>query len=69
MPLVLDQDFEGEWINPDLNDNDIQEVIATSFIREPFQAHEVTRDLYKRDINTNTPRVIEKVEGTGNLFD
>ncbi|MDT0646338.1 SOS response-associated peptidase family protein [Zunongwangia sp. F260] len=69
MPLVLDPDFEGEWINPDLDDNDIQEVLATSFMREPFKAHPVTRDLYKRDINTNTPRVIEEVEDLGNLFD
>ncbi len=69
MPLVLDPDFEGEWLNPDLNDNGIEEVLATSFIIEPFKAHPVTRDLYKRGINTNRPEILEKVGGNPNLFE
>jgi putative SOS response-associated peptidase YedK len=59
MPLVLDPNFEKEWLDPDLNDNCIEEVLATSFMREPFKAHTVTKKIYKRDINTNTPEILE----------
>lgn len=63
MPLVLEPNFEGEWLNPNLNDNGIQEILDTGFMRELFKAHQVTRDLYKRGINTNTPEILEKVGG------
>ena len=69
MPLVLDPNFEGDWLNPDLNDKGIEEVLATSFMRESFKAHQVTRDLYKRGIDTNTPEILEKVGGKPNLFE
>jgi len=62
MPLVLDTDFEGEWLNPGLNDTNLRELMANAFTKDKFNAHPVTRDIYKRDINTNTPRVLEKVD-------
>lgn len=72
MPLAVDRNFEGEWLDPDLNDNGIEEVLATSFMREPFKAHPVTRDLYKREIDTNTPEFLEPEESIdgeqGRLF-
>jgi len=63
MPLVLEPNFEGEWLNPNLNDNGIQEILDTGFMREPFKAHPVTKDLYKRGIDTNTPKILENVGG------
>ncbi|MBZ9632190.1 SOS response-associated peptidase [Salegentibacter sp. LM13S] len=63
MPLVLDPDFVKEWLDPDLNDSGIKEVLATSFMREPFKAHSVA-NIYKRNINTNTPEILEPVEDT-----
>ena len=69
MPLVLDPNFEGEWLNPDLKDNEIQEVLATGLMRESFKAHQVTRDLYKRGIDTNTLEILKEVGGNPNLFE
>ncbi len=69
MPLVVDPDFEKEWLDPDLNDNGIEEVLATSFMREPFKAHPVTREVYKKDINSNRKSTLDKVENNPNLFD
>lgn len=72
MPLVLDPNFEGEWLDPDLNDNGIEEVLATSFMREPFKAHPVTRKLYKKDSKTNVAKTLNPIndpEGNqGTLF-
>lgn len=67
MPLVLDEDFEGEWLNPDLNNKNLEELMANAFTKEHFNAYPVTRDIYKRDINTNTPRALERVEESGDL--
>jgi hypothetical protein len=50
-------------LNPNLNDNGIQEILDTGFMREPFKAHPVTKDLYKRGIDTNTPKILENVGG------
>ncbi len=69
MPFVLDSNFEGELLNPNLSDNKIQEVLATGFMREPFKAHQVTRDLYKRGIDTNTLEIMEKVGENPNMFE
>ena len=71
MPLVLDKNIEGEWLNPNLVDGDLQDLMAASFTKEEFKAHPVTRDLYKRGIDTNTPRALEKIEETetGRLFE
>ncbi|MDN3595305.1 SOS response-associated peptidase [Zunongwangia endophytica] len=71
MPLVLDPDFEGEWLREDLNDNNILELVDHGFIKENFKAHSVA-NLYKRDLNTNTPEFLKPVEDQegeqGSLF-
>ena len=55
MPLVLDPEFEKEWIDPHLKEGEIEEVIATGFIQETLQAHRVSSNL------CNTPEAIEPV--------
>ena len=69
MPLALDPNFEGEWLDPDLNDNGIEEVLATSFMREAFKAHPVTSEIYKRRVDTNNPETLEKAGRNPNLFE
>ena len=55
MPLVLDPEFEKEWINPHLKEGEIEELIATGYMRETLRAHSVSSNL------GNTPKAIEPV--------
>ncbi|MDT0689362.1 SOS response-associated peptidase [Salegentibacter sp. F188] len=62
MPLVLDEDFEGEWLNPSLNEKNVQELMDNGFTKEDFFAHTVRRDFYTRDANLNVPGTLEPVD-------
>ena len=42
---------------------------ATAGLFFAEKAHPVTKDLYKRGIDTNTPEILEKVGGNSNLFE
>ncbi|MCA9380909.1 SOS response-associated peptidase [Candidatus Dojkabacteria bacterium] len=61
MPLVLDEHYFDDWFD-DLNDSQINEIMATGFINKEFKAHPVSRDLYKRGINTNNESIIKPIE-------
>lgn len=54
MPLVLDSNYYEDWLD-DLPNSGINEIMATGFTDAPFKAHAVSRDLYKRGIDTNKP--------------
>ena len=58
MPLVLDPEFEEIWIDQDLKEAKLQEILTTSFMRESFQTISVTRDILNKDIDTNTPDIL-----------
>ncbi|MDX1761328.1 MAG: SOS response-associated peptidase [Christiangramia sp.] len=66
MPLSIDRNFEGSWLDPNLDDEALQELMQNCFMQEPFKAHAVSRDLYKRDKKTNTAAILEKVDYTLN---
>jgi putative SOS response-associated peptidase YedK len=61
MPLVLDEHYFEDWLD-DINKSQINELIATAFTDRPFKAHPVSRDLYKRGIDTNKPYIVEPVD-------
>lgn len=61
MPLILDKTFHQDWLD-DWSDSQLNELMATSFSRERFSAHPVSRDLYKRNIDTNKPYIIQPVD-------
>ncbi|WP_432412419.1 SOS response-associated peptidase [Rasiella sp. SM2506] len=62
MPLVLDEGLKDEWLNDRLNDNNITELMQNGFTSKEFTAHPVSRDLYKRNIDTNNPSIIKPVQ-------
>lgn len=64
MPLVLDPNVEGEWLNDSLTNNQVKELMIDAFIKESFHAHTV-RNIYKRGVDHNVPEVLEPVEGAG----
>lgn len=62
MPLVVDPEFEGSWLAPDLSEDQLKDLMASCFIKEAFQAHPVSRDLYKRGMDTNNPDILNPVD-------
>jgi len=62
MPLIIDDSFTKDWLQPDLNDDHIDELMKTCFTNKKFDAYAVSRNLYKRGINHNHPGILTKVE-------
>lgn len=62
MPLVLDEGIKYEWLNDRLSENNIKELMKFGFTANDFNAHPVSRDLYKRGIDTNNPYILEPVQ-------
>ncbi|GAA4315793.1 SOS response-associated peptidase [Pontixanthobacter gangjinensis] len=62
MPLSMDPDFEGSWLDPGLSDMNLKELMQECFRKEAFKAHPVSRDLYKRGKDTNNPEILEEVD-------
>ncbi len=67
MPLVLADDLYEDWLDDGMSQQAINELMAFGFTSEEFKAHPVSRDLYKKGINTNQPYIVEPVE-KGTLF-
>ncbi|MGC1471063.1 MAG: SOS response-associated peptidase [Psychroserpens sp.] len=67
MPLVLDKHHYQDWLDNDLNESMVNELIATGFTSEKFDAYPVSRDLYKKGIDSNKEYIVEKVD-KGTLF-
>ena len=62
MPLILDKDLYEDWLDNGMNPQSLNELMATGFTRETFNAHPVSRDLYKRGIDTNKPYIVQPIE-------
>lgn len=62
MPLVLDFHYYQDWLDNGLPQASINELMATGFSNKKFKAHPVSRDLYKRNIDSNKPYIVEKVD-------
>ena len=61
MPLILDEQFQEHWIDPDLNENQIKELINVSFTNEALKYHPVSNAIYKRGVDTNTQDILKAV--------
>jgi putative SOS response-associated peptidase YedK len=62
MPLILDNIIIEDWLDNGLNVQSINELIATGFTNKLFNAHPVSLDFYKKNIDTNKPYIIEQVK-------
>lgn len=60
-PLVLDEGFEDEWLKDDLQEPHIKELMNVGFTTKKFEAYSISRELYKKGIDHNTPEAIEHV--------
>ena len=60
MPLVLDEDYIGNWLETDLSGENVQEVIETGFTQDDFEAYPVEK-IYQRGIDTDSSKILESV--------
>ena len=62
MPLVLDPHYFEDWLDDGMSTQEINELMTTGISTKPFSAHPVSRDFYKKGIDTNKPYIIEEVQ-------
>lgn len=62
MPLVLDEGLYPEWFNDGLNEENLTELMKHGFTSKDFKAHAVSRDLYKRGIDTDKEYIISPID-------
>lgn len=59
-PFVLDEELYKEWFNPNLNEENVLELIKNGFTSKEFKAYPISTDLYKRNLDTNQPYILEE---------
>ena len=62
MPLVLAEDLYDDWLDEGINSQTLNELMAFGFTSNEFKAHPVSRNLYKKSIDTNMPYIVEEVK-------
>lgn len=58
MPVVLDKEFEWDWLSNQLTENGVMSLLNT-FTTEELEAYPISRDFYKRNYNNYT--ILNKV--------
>lgn len=67
-PVILDAETEKEWLNSALDMEAIKAIIARDSLKEDLEAYPVSKDLYKRNVDSNVdtitdPETYEALEG------
>ena len=60
MPLILDQVNYDNWLDVDLNEPGVKELLK-SFTKSEFVSHPVSRDLFSNKINSNRANILNEV--------
>ena len=59
MPLILDSNYFEDWLDEGMSNQQLNEIMVTGIDKKEFKAHPVSRDFYKKGIDTNKPYIIE----------
>lgn len=59
MPLILDNNYYEDWLDQGMTNQQINEIMAIGLDKTEFKAHPVSRDFYKKGIDTNKPYIIK----------
>ena len=62
MPLILDALHYADWLDDGTTNQTINEIMATGNDKKEFKVHPVSRDFYKKGIDTNKSYIIEPVK-------
>nr|WP_299385610.1 SOS response-associated peptidase [Allomuricauda sp.] len=60
-PVILNDDDVKVWLNPNLKREDVEAVIGNDMPDDEINAYPISKDLYKRNVDTNVPEIIEPV--------
>tara|TARA_R110002020_G_scaffold318905_7_gene534546 strand:- start:5051 stop:5782 length:732 start_codon:yes stop_codon:yes gene_type:complete len=61
MPLVLDDQFLGNWIEEGLSQNQIKELMNIGFTKTPFITYPVSNNIYKKNIESDIESILDPV--------
>lgn len=61
MPLVLSEDLEMPWLDPQLSTSGCQEILREGFTNKSFDAYPVNPVLFKNKVNSNNPAALQRV--------
>lgn len=64
-PIILNRDFEQDWLKDDLNENGVKELINLNYNEDLLSAFTVSRDLFSPSINSDIPSIIDEVKYEG----
>jgi len=64
-PILINPNQEQAWLQDNLNDNQIQELINLQYPEDQLNPYTVTKDLFSPKINSNTPGITEKIHFEG----
>lgn len=64
-PIILNRDFEQDWLKEDLNVSGIKELINLNYNEDLLSAFTVSRDLFSPSINSDIPSIIDEVKYEG----
>ena len=67
MPVIIPNEFEKDWLNPNLTKEDVM-ALCKSFNTEKMDAYTISKRITSRKDPTNVPEVLQKVETSGGLF-
>lgn len=59
MPLILDNNYYEDWLDQGMTNQQINEIMAIGLDKTEFKAHPISRDFYKKGIDTNKPYIIK----------
>ena len=60
LPLIFSRDIERNWLQPGLNEAEIQELMIP-FPEEEMQAHTISKLITSRTENSNVPDITKDV--------
>ena len=61
-PVILTTDNEKKWLQPDLTQNDVTELIAAEYPEAELEAYPVSKDLYSPKVDSNRQDIVARIE-------
>ncbi|WNH12544.1 SOS response-associated peptidase [Thalassobellus suaedae] len=60
-PIILDEDQMEHWLDGDISQDDVKEIIHTNYSESKLEAYTVSKDLFSPKVDSNSERIIEVV--------
>jgi putative SOS response-associated peptidase YedK len=60
-PVILNKEAEATWLNEDLDTEEIKTLIRSEYPVSTLEAYPVSRDIYKRTVDSNVSGITERV--------